>query len=54
MQSVKDYFPPEFINRLDDLILFRKLTHESMLPILPNQLNRVTKLLELQDIKTDC
>ena len=51
MQSVKDYFPPEFINRLDDLILFRKLTHESMLPILQIQLNRVTKLLELQDIK---
>jgi ATP-dependent Clp protease ATP-binding subunit ClpC len=33
MDSVKDQFKPEFINRLDDIIVFRSLNEEEILSI---------------------
>eukprot|EP00823_Brevimastigomonas_motovehiculus_P004069 TRINITY_DN2609_c0_g1_i1.p1 TRINITY_DN2609_c0_g1~~TRINITY_DN2609_c0_g1_i1.p1 ORF type:complete len:809 (-),score=209.98 TRINITY_DN2609_c0_g1_i1:146-2572(-) len=46
LQAVRSHFPPEFINRLDDIIVFHRLRQEQMLPIVDIQLNGVRKLLK--------
>jgi len=46
MDSVRAYFPPEFLNRLDDTILFNKLRREDMSRIVEIQLKGVKTLLE--------
>jgi ATP-dependent Clp protease ATP-binding subunit ClpB len=45
MASVKKFFRPEFVNRLDDVIVFRRLTLEAMKPIVEIQLSRLRRLL---------
>ena len=49
-KAVKDHFRPEFINRLDDLLIFRPLTRTAMQPIVKIQVKRVAKLLEERKI----
>eukprot|EP00461_Guttulinopsis_vulgaris_P002829 UN02830 len=44
--AVKRYFPPEFVNRLDDLIMFNSLGREHMNSIVKIQLSKVTSLLD--------
>lgn len=46
MEGVKQYFPPEFINRLDEMILFNPLQMKDMAPIVDIQLHSLSKLLE--------
>jgi len=46
MASVKQHFRPEFVNRLDDTIVFRPLTRETMTPITKIQVRRLAKLLD--------
>ena len=46
MKSVKQHFRPEFVNRLDDTIVFRPLTRETMTPITKIQVRRLAKLLD--------
>ncbi|TYT73916.1 ATP-dependent Clp protease ATP-binding subunit [Desulfobotulus mexicanus] len=46
MEVVQGFFRPEFLNRLDDIIIFRPLTPEVMNPIVDIQLMRLSKLLE--------
>lgn len=41
MQIVKSYFPPEFINRIDDLIVFKPLSRDTIENIIDIQLNDV-------------
>ncbi|QQS46767.1 MAG: ATP-dependent Clp protease ATP-binding subunit [Acidobacteriota bacterium] len=51
MASVKEIFNPEFINRLDEIIVFEPLTDEDLLRIvelLLDQLNRTLKLRKLE------
>ncbi len=51
MASVKEIFNPEFINRLDEIIVFEPLTDEDLLKIvelLLDQLNRTLKLRKLE------
>ncbi|MBK9317132.1 MAG: ATP-dependent Clp protease ATP-binding subunit [Acidobacteria bacterium] len=51
MASVKEVFNPEFINRLDEVIVFEPLTDEDLLKIvvlLVEQLNRTLKLRKLE------
>ena len=43
-------FRPEFLNRIDDQILFSPLTRENMAPILDIQLQRVQRLLEDREL----
>jgi len=43
--AARSHFAPEFINRLDDLIVFRPLTRESMRPIADIQLKAVSGML---------
>jgi ATP-dependent Clp protease ATP-binding subunit ClpC len=41
--EVERYFRPEFINRVDELVVFHKLTHEDMMRIVELELEKVAK-----------
>ena len=45
MQIVRQHFRPEFLNRLDEIILFHRLTRENMDKIVDIQIERLQKLL---------
>jgi ATP-dependent Clp protease ATP-binding subunit ClpB len=45
MQAVRAHFRPEFLNRLDEIILFHRLTRPNMDRIVDIQVGRLTKLL---------
>jgi ATP-dependent Clp protease ATP-binding subunit ClpB len=45
MQVVRGHFRPEFLNRLDEIILFHRLAQAHMGPIVDLQVGRVAKLL---------
>ena len=53
MEKVRGHFRPEFLNRLDDILVFRQLTHETMRPIADIQLQRLAKCLEDRDIRLE-
>ncbi len=46
MEIVRGHFRPEFLNRLDEVILFHRLGAEHMAPIVDIQVQRVQKLLK--------
>jgi len=46
MDVVRGHFRPEFLNRLDEIILFHRLAAEHMAPIVEIQVKRVQKLLK--------
>ena len=50
MDELKARFRPEFLNRLDDIILFHRLAREEMGAIVDIQMKRLTKLLEDRNI----
>jgi ATP-dependent Clp protease ATP-binding subunit ClpB len=45
MESVRAHFRPEFLNRLDEIVLFHRLSASDMAPIVEIQVKRVQKLL---------
>ena len=45
MEVVRQAFRPEFLNRLDEILLFRRLSREDMTGIVAIQLRRLQKLL---------
>jgi len=45
MQAVRGHFRPEFLNRLDEIILFHRLTRANMDKIVDIQIARLDKLL---------
>ncbi len=53
MEIVRGHFRPEFLNRLDEIILFHRLGHEHMAPIVDLQVARVQKLLKDRKITLD-
>jgi ATP-dependent Clp protease ATP-binding subunit ClpB len=53
LASVRDHFRPEFLNRLDDLIVFHRLTREQMTGIVEIQLRGLQKLLDARKIALD-
>ncbi|MGK2287002.1 ATP-dependent chaperone ClpB [Pedomonas sp. V897] len=53
MQVVRGHFRPEFLNRLDEIILFHRLGEAHMGPIVEIQVRRVQKLLEDRKIRLD-
>jgi ATP-dependent Clp protease ATP-binding subunit ClpB len=53
MEGVKMAFRPEFINRLDDILLFHRLTREHMTGIVEIQLERLRALLADRKIVLD-
>jgi ATP-dependent Clp protease ATP-binding subunit ClpB len=53
MEIVRGHFRPEFLNRLDEVILFHRLYSEHMAPIVDIQVARVGKLLADRKIVLD-
>ncbi|MBN8648076.1 MAG: ATP-dependent chaperone ClpB, partial [Caulobacterales bacterium] len=53
MEAVKQNFRPEFINRIDEIILFSRLGRTQMDAIVPIQLRRLESLLSSRDIKLE-
>ncbi len=53
MDVVRGHFRPEFLNRLDEIILFHRLGQEHMAPIVELQVARVQKLLADRKITLD-
>ena len=53
MEVVRAHFRPEFLNRLDEIILFHRLGQEHMGPIVEIQVDRVQKLLKDRKIALD-
>jgi ATP-dependent Clp protease ATP-binding subunit ClpB len=50
MNALKDYFRPEFLNRVDDIILFDILSKESIQKIVEIQVNLVIERLRAKDV----
>lgn len=53
MEVVRGHFRPEFLNRLDEIILFHRLGVAHMAPIVDIQVARVQKLLKDRKIMLD-
>jgi len=53
MEIVRSHFRPEFLNRLDEIILFHRLYAEHMGPIVDIQVARVGKLLEERKVRLE-
>jgi ATP-dependent Clp protease ATP-binding subunit ClpB len=45
MELLRQAFKPEFLNRVDDIIMFRPLTHDDIAQIVDIQIKRVERLL---------
>lgn len=50
MESIKLHFRPEFLNRLDEIIIFNKLSRKNMEGIVTAQFYRLAKRLTLRNI----
>jgi len=46
MEAVRSFFRPEFLNRIDDIIIFRSLDMDDLKKIVDIQIGRLQKLLE--------
>ncbi len=53
LESLKDHFKPEFLNRLDDVIVFDILSKEAIEKIAEIQVKEVAKRLEQKEIKLE-
>jgi ATP-dependent Clp protease ATP-binding subunit ClpB len=51
--QVRDYFRPEFINRLDEVLVFEQLKPEELRRIVDVQITRIAKHLTEQDIELE-
>lgn len=51
MEAVRAHFRPEFLNRLDEIVLFNKLSRKDMETIVDVQFGRLSKRLEIRNIK---
>jgi ATP-dependent Clp protease ATP-binding subunit ClpB len=51
MGALRQNFPPEFLNRVDDIIVFRALTRSDLVQIVDIQLLRLHRLLDQQGLK---
>lgn len=51
MQAVRHHFPPEFVNRLDDIVVFGRLGKEVMPGIVDIQMKDVQRLLRTQQVE---
>lgn len=53
MDAMKHYYPPEFINRLDDAVVFNRLSKHALNSIVDIRLDEVQQRLENRRIKLD-
>lgn len=49
-QALSAFFRPEFLNRIDDVVLFRPLSREDLLAIVDISLNQVRRMLEARGL----
>jgi ATP-dependent Clp protease ATP-binding subunit ClpB len=45
LQELQDHFKPEFLNRIDDIVIFHQLTRDEIVKIIDVQLERLRKML---------
>ena len=50
MKELKNSFRPEFLNRVDDIIVFHKLSKDELKEIVTMMVNKLTQRLSEQDI----
>ncbi|MEP6704400.1 MAG: AAA family ATPase, partial [Acidobacteriota bacterium] len=50
LQVLRDHFKPEFLNRIDDIVVFKQLTREQIAAIIDVQLEKLRKTLEERGI----
>jgi len=53
LDALRAHFRPEFLNRVDEIIIFDRLTEDDLKKIVEIQLRRLTKRLEQQKITLD-
>ncbi|MFZ5665679.1 MAG: ATP-dependent chaperone ClpB [Pseudomonadota bacterium] len=53
MEIVRAHFRPEFLNRLDEIILFHRLSQEHMAPIVDIQVARIQSLLKDRKVRLE-
>jgi ATP-dependent Clp protease ATP-binding subunit ClpB len=53
MRVLREHFRPEFLNRVDDIVIFRSLGQAQMSQILDLRLNEVSKMLEERQISLE-
>jgi ATP-dependent Clp protease ATP-binding subunit ClpB len=46
MQDLQTHFRPEFLNRLDDIIIFNPIGHEALMKIVDIQIENFKQLLK--------
>jgi ATP-dependent Clp protease ATP-binding subunit ClpB len=51
LAALRQNFPPEFLNRIDDIIVFHALTRSDLVQIVDIQLLRLHRLLDAQGLK---
>ncbi|HEX8096498.1 MAG TPA: AAA family ATPase [Pyrinomonadaceae bacterium] len=50
-QVLREHFKPEFLNRVDDVVIFRQLSREQISEIIDIQLERLRAMLQERDIR---
>lgn len=53
MERTSEHFPPELLNRLDSMLVFNKLSRESILQVVSLRLNDVAERLKSRRITID-
>lgn len=53
LERVSEQFPPELLNRLDSMLVFNRLSHNSVLRVVDLRLGDVATRLEQRRIKLD-
>jgi ATP-dependent Clp protease ATP-binding subunit ClpB len=53
MATVREHFRPEFLNRVDEILVFHRLKREQMAAIVDIQIGRLQKLLDERQIKLE-
>jgi len=51
MQILHDYFKPEFLNRIDDIVVFKQLSRENISQIIDVQLERLRAMLKERGVE---
>ena len=53
LEEIKKTFKPEFLNRVDDIIVFKALTKENLFEIVQIEIREVVDRLKDRDVKID-
>jgi len=53
LEAIKDHFKPEFLNRLDDIIIFHHLNQKNLRKIVDVQVNQMAERLKRKDINIE-